>query len=69
MKVKELIEKLQTLDPELLVFQHEFHDVLSDVMFKEEIIDVELDTSYYFLGPLHTQLPSPTSTSVKGILI
>tara|TARA_R110000868_G_scaffold298852_1_gene559014 strand:+ start:297 stop:506 length:210 start_codon:yes stop_codon:yes gene_type:complete len=69
MTVKQLIEHLQTLDPELRVFRLGYEGGLEDVIGTNNIIDVELDyNEEWYYGP-HEELNSETPNSVKGIVL
>ena len=65
MKVKQLIEYLQTLDPELYVFTSGYEGGLEDIHVNSNVINVELNhNKEWYYGP-HEEILS--LFSVKGI--
>ena len=68
MTVKQLIEHLQTLDPELRVFKPGYEGGIDDVE-PGDVVDVELNhyTEWYY--GKHEEIDEPTEKSVKGIII
>ena len=69
MKVKQLIEHLQTLDPELYVFTRGYEGGLEDININSRVIDVELDhNKAWYYGPHEEVLvPEAFPNAVKGI--
>jgi hypothetical protein len=71
MKVKQLIEHLQTLDPELYVFRPGYEAGLEDIKDTSSVVHVELDyNKEWYYGP-HEQVLSPEifPNAVKGIVL
>jgi hypothetical protein len=69
MTVKQLIEHLQTLDPELYIFRPGYEGGLEDIKGTSSVIHVELDhNKEWWYGP-HEQVLSPEifPNAVKGI--
>ena len=69
MTVKQLIEHLQTLDPELYIFRPGYEGGLEDINVNSNIILVELEhNKEWWYGP-HEQVLSPEifPNAVKGI--
>jgi hypothetical protein len=68
MTVKQLIEHLQTLDPELRVFKPGYEGGIDDVE-PGDVVDVELNhyTEWYY--GKHEEIDEPTENSVKGIVL
>jgi len=69
MTVKQLIEQLQTLDPELYVFTSGYEGGLEDININSRVIDVELDhNKAWYYGP-HEEVLNPElfPNAVKGI--
>ena len=69
MTIKELIEHLQTLDPELHVFKPGYEGGLEDISINSSVILVELDhNKAWYYGP-HEQVLSPEifPNAVKGV--
>lgn len=61
MTVKQLIEHLQTLDPELYVFTRGYEGGLEDINVNSNVIDVELDyNKEWWYGP-HEEILGPDS--------
>jgi hypothetical protein len=73
MTVKQLIEHLQTLDPELYVFKPGYEGGLENmnVNVNSKVIHVELDRNKeWWYGP-HAEILSPelSPNAVKGIVL
>ena len=71
MKVKQLIEHLQTLDPELYVFTPGYEGGLEDIRVDSNVIHVELDhNKEWYYGP-HEEILSTEifPNAVKGIVL
>ena len=69
MTVKQLIEHLQTLDPELYVFTPGYEGGLEDIKGTSSVIDVELNyNKEWWYGP-HAEILSTEifPNAVKGI--
>jgi hypothetical protein len=69
MTVKQLIEHLQTLDPELRVFSRGYEGGLDDVNGTSSIIDVELNVNSEWYYGKHEETHKPTETAVKGVIL
>jgi hypothetical protein len=69
MTVRELIEQLQTLDPELRVFNRGYEAGLDDVNGISKVINVELNhyTEWYYGD--HKEVDDEAPNTVKGIVI
>ena len=69
MTVKELIEHLQTLDPELYVFTEGYEGGLNDVVPSNRVIHVELNhyTEWYY--GKHEEVDNQAPNTVKGIVL
>ena len=69
MTVKQLIEHLQTLDPELYVFTRGYEGGLEDIHINNNVILVELDhNKAWYYGPHEEVLNSEIfPNAVKGI--
>jgi hypothetical protein len=69
MKVKELIEHLQTLDPELYVFKPGYEGGIDYIEPGKHVINVELNhyTEWYY--GKHEEIDEPIENSVKGIIL
>jgi len=71
MTVKQLIEHLQTLDPELYVFTRGYEGGLEDIYVNNNVILVELDhNKAWYYGP-HEEVLNPElfPNAVKGIVL
>jgi hypothetical protein len=68
MTVKQLIDHLQTLDPELYVFRPGYEGGI-DYVEPSNVVDVELNhfTEWYY--GKHKEINQPTDTSIKGIVL
>jgi hypothetical protein len=69
MTVKELIEHLQTFDPELRVFSNGYEGGLDDVTGTSQVIHVDLNQNTEWYYGEHEKTNHPTEKSVKGIII
>lgn len=74
MTVKELIEKLSELDPELRVFTHGYEGGYSDVNdeFREEIIALDYHTDWYYgkhEAIKFIRKDKSKYTTVKGVIL
>jgi hypothetical protein len=71
-KVKELIEQLQTLDPDLYVFTNGYEDGYEDVEGVDKIKDIVLDyNTEWYCGP-HAEAEEKHKgkyTIVKGVIL
>jgi hypothetical protein len=71
MIVKELIEQLQQLDPELLVFVDGYEGGYDDVVISE-VKDIALDVNndwWYGVNDNYDETKHITNTVVKGIVL
>lgn len=71
MTVKQLIEHLQTLNPELYVFRPGYEGGLEDIHVNSNVIHVELDhNKAWYYGP-HEQILNIEifPNAVKGIVL
>jgi hypothetical protein len=68
MTVKQLIEHLQTLDPELYVFKPGYEGGI-DYVEPGDVVNVELNhyTEWYY--GKHEEIDEPIENSVKGIVL
>ena len=69
MTVQQLIEILQTKDPELRVFVPGYEGGLNDISNDLEIVNVLLDKNIEWYYGQHDQVTKPTDTSIKGLLL
>ena len=69
MKVKELIDHLQTLDPELRIFTKGYESGFDDIVIEPTTSHFELykETEWYY-GP-HNKVKEPSSDTVPAIVI
>jgi hypothetical protein len=69
MTVKELIEKLQTVDPDLVVLTSGYEGGYEDVVFSEHVRDFNknANTEWYY-GP-HEEVRAGSSGNFKGIVL
>ena len=74
MTVKELIDKLSQLDPELRVFTHGYEDGYNDINdeFRQEIIALNYHEEWYYgkhEAIRHIRKDKSKYTTVKGIIL
>lgn len=71
MKVKELIEKLQTVDPDLYVFVKGYEGGYDYISFDPEVKDIELDVHEEWYYGRHDDASTKTESrdSVKAIIL
>ena len=68
MTAKELIEALQTLDPETMIFTKGYEGGLEDAIFDGKIIHVTLNVNYeWYYGPHEKADEEVDGKTVKGI--